>query len=358
MRGTAARQATMLTAVTPDALVPQGHPIRQIKPMVEAALKKLSPVFEQMYAEIGRPSIPPEHLLKGCLLIALFSVRSERQFCERLQYDLLFKWFLDLNILDPAFDHSVFSKNKERLLEHDAARQFFTAIVAEARQRKLLSEEHFTVDGTLLEAWASMKSIRPKDGGRNPPGNSGRNPDVDFRGEQRTNDSHASTTDPKALLARKGPGREAKLCFAGHVLMENRNGLVVDVEITQATGTAERDTALDMLQAVPGSRHLTVGADKGYDTKDFVRECRDMDITPRVARKQHSGIDARTSRHEGYRISQRIRKRVEEIFGWVKTVAGGRKLRYRGVEKNQLWAEVTMAGYNLVRMAKLTQVPV
>jgi transposase len=358
MRGTAVHQATMLTAVTPDALVPQGHPIRQIKPMVEAALAKLSPVFDQMYAEIGRPSIPPEHLLKGCLLIALFSVRSERQFCERLQYDLLFKWFLDLNILDPAFDHSVFSKNKDRLLEHAVAREFFVAIVDEARQRKLLSEEHFTVDGTLLEAWASMKSIRPKDGERNPPGNGGRNPDVDFRGEQRTNDTHASTTDPEARLARKGPGREAKLCFAGHVLMENRNGLVVDVEITQATGTAERDTALDMLQAVPGSRHLTVGADKGYDTRDFVRECRDMDITPHIARKQHSAIDARTTRHEGYRISQRIRKRVEEIFGWVKTVAGGRKLRYRGVEKNQLWAEVTMAGYNLVRMAKLTQAPV
>jgi transposase len=326
--------------------------------MVDAALAKLSPVFDQMYAEIGRPSIPPEHLLKGCLLIALFSVRGERQFCERLQYDLLFKWFLDLNILDPAFDHSVFSKNKDRLLEHEVARGFFVAIVDEARRRHLLSEEHFTVDGTLLEAWASMKSIRPKDGGQSPPGDGGRNPDVDFRGEQRTNDTHASTTDPKALLARKGPGREARLCFAGHVLMENRNGLVVDVEITQATGTAERDTALGLLQAVPGSRHLTVGADKGYDTADFVWECRDMDITPHVAQKQYSAIDARTTRHEGYRISQRIRKRVEEIFGWVKTVAGGRKLRYHGVEKNQLWAEMTMAGYNLVRMAKLTQAPV
>lgn len=358
MRGTAARQATMLTAVTPDALVPQGHPIRKIKPMVEAALAKLSPVFDQMYADTGRPSIPPEHLLKGCLLIALFSVRGERQFCERLQYDLLFKWFLDLNILDPAFDHSVFSKNKDRLLEHQVAREFFAAIVDEARQRKLLSEEHFTVDGTLLEAWASMKSFRPKDGVQNTPGDGGRNPNVDFRGEQRINATHASTTDPEALLARKGPGREAKLCFAGHVLMDNRNGLVVDVQITQATGTAERDTALDMLQAVPGSRHLTVGADKGYDTKDFVRECRDMDITPHVARKQHSAIDARTTRHEGYQVSQRIRKRVEEIFGWVKTVAGGRDLRYCGVKRNQLWAEVTLAGYNLVRLAKLAQAPV
>ncbi|MFH1560510.1 MAG: IS5 family transposase [Chloroflexota bacterium] len=358
MCGTAARQAMMLTAVTPDALVPQSHPIRQIKPMVDAALAKLSPVFNQMYAEGGRPSIPPEHLLKGCLLIALFSVRSERQFCERLQYDLLFKWFLDLNILDPAFEHSVFSKNKDRLLEHEVVREFFVAIVDEARQRKLLLEEHFTVDGTLLEAWASMKSIRAKDGGQDTPGDGGCNPDVDFRGEQRTNATHASTTDPEALLARNGPGREAKLCFAGHVLMDNRQGLVVDVQITQATGTAERDTALDMLQAVPGSCHLTVGADKGYDTKDFVRECRDMDITPHVAQKQHSAIDVRTTRHEGYRISQRIRKRVKEIFGWVKTVAGGRKLRYCGVERNQLWAEVTLAGYNLVRLAKLTQAPV
>ncbi|MBI2856925.1 MAG: IS5 family transposase [Chloroflexi bacterium] len=358
MRGTADRQATMLTAVTPDALVPQGHPIRQIKPMVEAALAKLSPTFDRMYADDGRPSIPPEHLLKGCLLIALFSVRSERQFCERLQYDLLFKWFLDLNILDPAFDHSVFSKNKDRLLEHDVAREFFAAVVDEARRRHLLTEEHFTVDGTLLEAWASMKSFRPKDSGQNTPGDAGRNPEVDFRGEHRTNETHASTTDTEARLARKGAGREARLSFAGHVLMENRNGLVVDVQITRATGTAERDTALDMLQAVPGSRHLTVGADKGYDTADFVWECRDMDITPHVARKKHSAIDGRTARHEGYRISQRIRKRVEEIFGWVKTVGGGRKLRYRGVERNQLWAEVTLAGYNLVRIAKLTLVPV
>ena len=223
---------------------------------------------------------------KGCLLIALFSVRGERQFCERLQYDLLFKWFLDLNIMDPAFDHSVFSKNKERLLEHAVAREFFTEIVEEARRRRLLSEEHFTVDGTLLEAWASMKSVRPKDEGQDPPATpDGRNREVDFRGEHPTNDTHASTTDPEALLARKGPGREARLSFGGHVLMENHHGLVVDEQITRATGTAERDTALDMLQAVPGGRRLTVGADKGYDTKDFVWECRDMGITPHVAQK-------------------------------------------------------------------------
>ncbi len=233
-----------------------------------------------------------------------------------------------------------------------------TGIVEEARQRHLLSEEHFTVDGTLLEAWASMKSFRPKDGRQDPPADGGRKPDVDFRGEHRINGTHALTTDPEAVLAQKGPGREAKLCFAGHVLMENRHGLVVDVQITQATGTADQDTALDLLQAVPGSRHLTVGADKGYDTADFVRECRDMDITPDVAHKQRSAIDGRTTRHQGCRRSQRIRKRVEEMFGWLKTVAGGRKLRYHGVEKNQLWAEVALAGYNFVRMAKLAQAPV
>jgi len=358
MRGLAARQATMLTAVTPDVLVPKGHPIRQIKPIVEAALARLSPIFDRMYAESGRPSIPPEHLLKGCLLIALFSVRSERQFCERLQYDLLFKWFLDLNIMDPAFDHSVFAKNKERLLGHAVAREFFSAIVEEARRRQLLSEEHFTVDGTLLEAWASMKSFRPKDERGDPPGEAGRNPAVDFRGERRRNVTHASTTDPEARLARKGQGREARLAFAGHVLMENRQGLVVDVQVTAASGTAERDTALDMLQALPGSQHRTVGADKGYDTADFVWECRDLGITPHVAQRPRSAIDARTTHHEGYRLSQRIRKRVEEIFGWLKTVAGGRKLRYRGVARNQLWAEMALAGYNLVRLAKLTLAPV
>jgi transposase len=357
MRGSAEQQAIMLTAITPDALVPPGHPIRQIKPIVEAALAKLSPTFDRMYAESGRPSIPPEHLLKACLLIALFSVRSERQFCERLQYDLLFKWFLDLNIMDPAFDHSVFAKNKERLLGHAVAREFFAAIVEEARRRHLLSEEHFTVDGTLLESWASMKSFRPKDGRGDPPDGAGRNPAVDFRGQRRVNATHASTTDAEARLARKGPGQEARLCFAGHVLMENRQGLVVDVQVTQARGTAERDAALDMLQALPGSQHRTVGADKGYDTEDFVWECRDLGFTPHVAQRLRSAIDARTSRHEGYQLSQRVRKRVEEIFGWLKTVAGGRKLRYRGVARNQLWAELALAGYNLVRLAKLVQAP-
>ena len=356
MRGKAARQATMLTAVTPDALVPQHHPIRCIKPMVDQALVELSPTFDRMYAANGRASIPPEHLLKACLLMALFTVRSERQFCERLEYDLLFKWFLGLNIMDHGFDHSVFAKNRQRLLDADVAREFLLEIVAQARKQRLLSEEHFSVDGTLLEAWASMKSFRPKD--EDPPSGEGggRNPEVDFQGERRTNETHGSTTDPDARLARKGKGKEAKLCFGAHVLMDNREGLVVDVRLTPADGTSERDAALEMLEAVPGARRITVGADRGYDTRGFVRECRRYRITPHVARKQRSAIDRRTTRHEGYGSSQRVRKRIEEVFGWMKTVGGGRKLRYCGVARNRFWMEMATASYNLVRLAKLAPV--
>jgi transposase len=354
MRGKADTQVTMLTLITADQLVPGDHPIRQIKPIVDKALVELSPTFNRMYSETGRPSIPPEHLLKACLLIALYSVRSERQFCERLHYDLLFKWFLDLNIIDPAFDASTFSKNKERLLENEVARKFLVVVLEEARQRKLLSEDHFTVDGTLLEAWASLKSFSPKDG-NDAHATDEKNPSIDFHGEKRTNDTHQSTTDPQALLAKKGHGKEAKLCFTGHVLMENRNGMVVDVTFTQATGTAEREAALDMLEGVHGSRRLTLGADKGYDTQDFITMCRHMNVTPHVARRKTSKLDGRTTRHSGYQTSQRIRKRVEEIFGWVKTVGGGRKLRYRGMERNRLWWELTAAAYNLLRMAKLAR---
>jgi hypothetical protein len=259
-----------------------------------------------------------------------------------LHYDLLFKWFLDLNIIDPAFDASTFSKNKERLLENEVARKFLVVVLEEARQRKLLSEDHFTVDGTLLEAWASLKSFSPKDGNDGPDAEE-KNPSIDFHGQKRTNDTHQSTTDPEALLAKKGHGKEAKLCFTGHVLMENRNGMVVDVTFTQATGTAEREAALDMLEGVPGSRRVTLGADKGYDTQDFITMCRHMNVTPHVARRKSSKLDGR------------IRKRVEEIFGWVKTVGGGRKLRYRGMERNRLWWELTAAAYNLLRMAKLAR---
>jgi len=278
--------------------------------------------------------------------MALYTIRSERQFCERLQYDLLFKWFLDLNIMDPAFDPSTFSKNKTRLLDQE--------VLAEAQRRNLLSDEHFTVDGTLLESWASLKSFRPKDG-REPKGG-GRNPEVDFRGEQRKNDSHASTTDPEARLARKGP----KLCFAGHVLMENRNGLAVGVLVTEATGRAERQAAVNLLSRLRGSGRITLGGDKNYDTGGFVAKCREMKVTPHVAQNtkgRASAIDGRTTRHPGYAISQRVRKRVEEIFGWTKTVGGGRKLRYIGVARNQMWADLTVAAYNLVRMTKLAPNP-
>jgi transposase len=352
MRGQQENQIVMLSSLTPDQLVPQDHPIRKIKPIVDQALNELSPIFNRMYAEIGRPSIPPEHLLKACLLIALYFIRSERQFCERLRYDLLFKWFLDLNIMDEPFNYSVFSKNKSRLLEHQVARELLGKVIQEARRCHLLSEDHFTVDGTLLEAWASLKSFHPKDYGK-PPGGGEKNPSVDFHGQQRTNDTHESTTDGEARLARKGSGKEAKLCFAGHVLMENRNGLVVDVTLTQATGTAEREAALTMLSDVPSNRRITLGADKNYDTEDFIRVCRDWNVTPHVACRQSTILDRRTTRHTGYQVSQRIRKRVEEIFGWIKTVGEGRKLRYKGIVRNQLWIELTVAAYNLVRMAKL-----
>jgi transposase len=269
MRGDSTQQAIVFSALTPDQLVPQDHPIRRIKPIVDRVLRELWPVFRTMYAPVGRPSIPPEHLLKASLLIALFSVRSERQFCERLQYDLLFKWFLDLNIGDRAFDASTFSKNRQRLLAHDVARQFFLAVRAEADRSGLLSDDHFSVDGTLLEAWASQKSYRPRDEHDPPASGGGRNAGVDFHGERRRRDTHVSRTDPQALLYRKGRGQPAKLCFLGHVLTENRHGLVVDVELTTATGSAEREAAQRMLRRSTTGR-ATVAADRGYDTRDFV----------------------------------------------------------------------------------------
>ena len=276
---------------------PQRHPIRHIKPMVARALAQLSPTFDRMYAQNGRASIPPEHLLKVGLLMALFSVRSERQFCERLEYDRSFKWSLDLNIMDHSFDHSVFSKNKQRLLDADVAREFLLEIVEQAREQRLLSEEHFSVDGTLLEAWASVNSFRPKD--KDPPsGDVGHNREVDFHGERRSNETYRSTTDPHARLAKKGKGKEARLCFGTHVLMDNREGLVVDVRLTPAAGGWERDAALEMLASAPGQRRITVGADRGYDTRGFVKECRKMKVTPHVAQKQRSAIDGCTTRHD------------------------------------------------------------
>ena len=356
MRGDQTQQATMLTAITPDAKVPQDHPIRAIKPIVDGALRELSPLFNAMYAKVGRPSIPPEHLLKAQLLMAFFTVPSARRFCEQLEYNLLFKWFLDLNVDDPAFDASTFSKNQERLLQHDVARQFLAAVTAEAQRRQLLSSDHFTVDGTLLQAWASLKSVRPRDDDSPPPARGGRNRAVDFRGQHRSNQTHVSQTDPEARLARKGDGQETRLAFAGHVLMENRNGLVTDVVVTQVHGHAEREAALHMLDRRETGGRITLGADKGYDTEDFVAACRAREVTPHVAQhttNRRSRIDRRVTRHPGYAISQRVRKRVEEIFGWIKTVGGGRKLRYIGVARNQLWATLAATAYNLVRMAHI-----
>ena len=359
MRGDAERQADIMLALTPDDFVPAEHPIRRIKPIVDAALQRLSPLFDTMYASGGRPSIPPEHLLKASLLIALFSVRSERQFCERLGYDLLFKWFLDLNVADEPFDASTFSKNRERLLEVDAARAFLAEVVAEARRRRLLSAEHFTVDGTLLEAWASLKSYRPRDD-EDPPAGGGRNPEVDFRGQRRRAETHVSSTDREARLYKKAPGQAAQLSYLGHVLTENRHGLVVDVELTEANGRAEREAALRMVQRSTAGR-ATLGADRGYDTRGFVAGLRALGVTPHVARNERrwgrSAIDGRTTRHRGYAVSQRRRKRVEEVFGWMKTVGGGRKLRYAGTARNRLWLEFAAAAYNLVRMAKLDLAP-
>lgn len=358
MRGREDEQGEILLGITPDALVPKDHPIRKVREITDRALKEMSPVLSTMYSAIGRRSVAPERLLKASILMALYSIRSERQFCERLQYDLLFKWFLNMNIATPAFDHASFSKNRERLIKHHIAEHFFAAVVEEATKAKLTSDDHFTVDGTLLQAWASLKSVKPRDDDQSPPSAGGKNADVDFHGQRRTNDTHRSTTDPEARIARKGRGQEARLCFGGHVLMENRNGLVLDVLVTQASGTAERDATLVMLDRRKGARkRVTLGADKGYDTRAFIQELRQRGVTPHIAQhttKRRSAIDGRTTHHEGYRLSQRVRKRVEEIFGWMKTVAGGRKLRYIGTTKNQLWATLTAATYNLVRMANLS----
>jgi len=360
MRGDVDRQEMMLSLVTPSKRVPKDHPIRRIKEIADRELERLSPVFDGMYSNRGCYSLPPETLLKSYLLIALYSVRSERQFCERLNYDLLFRFFLDMGIAEEAFDASTFAKNKERLINSDVARLFFEGVIAQAKGARLITTEHFTVDGTLIEAWASIKSFRrkgekPQD---RPPSDDPGNPTVNFHGERRSNRTHVSTTDPEALLARKGRSKEAKLSFSGHVLMENRNGLCVDISIAQATGTAEREEGLRLLGRAQdrGLRPRTVGADRAYDNEAFVTVLQGAGITPHVAQNtsnRRSRIDRRTTRHAGYAISQRYRKKVEEIFGWMKTVGGLRRTRYRGVERTGLWAYFVAAAYNLVRMTKL-----
>ena len=359
MRGRHDPQVTMLAFIDLETRVPPDHPLRIIKKLADQALKALSPDLERMYATVGRPSIPPERLVKSSLLIALYSVRSERAFCEQLDYNLLFRWFLGMNPVEPSFDPTTFTKNRERLLQHRVGQTLFDEVVLEADRQGLLSDEHFTVDGTLIEAAASLKSFKPKEGDSPKttdldPGN----PSVDFHGERRSNATHQSTTDPEARLLRKGKGKEAKLVFMAHALMENRNGMLVDFQTTQATGTAEWDTVPVLVDQAKkrGFHPKTMGGDKGYDTGGCVADLRRRGVTPHVAQNtkgRSSTIDGRTTRHAGYAISQRIRKRVEEIFGWMKTVGGFRRTRYRGLDRIGLAGYLVATAYNLVRMVKL-----
>ena len=359
MRGTPDRQLSMLSSLSTEDLIPADHPIRRIREVVDQVLAEMDSMFEAMYSTQGRPSVPPEALLKSTVLTAMSSMRSERAFCERLNYDMLFKWFLDLPIDAPSFDASTFSKNRQRLLDQNIADEFFAAVVRQAKLRPYMSSDHFSVDGTLLEAWASHKSFKPKnpDTDSGVGGPKGRNTEVGWHGQKRSNDTHESTTDPEAMLYRNPNNTAANLCYAGHLLIEHRNGLIVDADLTKATGYAERDCAKDMLGRLPKSkRRRTVAGDKNYDTKAFVADVRAAGFTPHVAQNttnRRSAIDGRTTRHSGYEVSQRIRKRVEEPFGWVKTVGAGRKLRYVGQDKNRAWFKMTTAVYNLIRITAL-----
>ena len=360
MRGTDTQQSGMFSYLSPEERVPERHPLRAIRRMTDEVLQGLSAKFNELYSASGRPSIAPEKLLRALLLQILYTVRSERLLMEQLQYNLLFRWFVGLNMDEPVWVATVFTKNRDRLLEGEIASLFFARVVAQARAADLLSDEHFSVDGTLIEAWASQKSFQRKDQSEKPPPDDAGNPTVDFHGERRSNETHESTTD--ARLARKSGGHESKLAYCGNVLIENRNGLVVDAELLQANGTAERDAALLMAERIEGGKRVTVAADKGYDTKEFVREIRGMNVTPHVAqnnkRRGGSAIDGRTTRHAGYKVSQVKRKRIEEVFGWLKTVGMLRKTRHRGVHKVGWVFTFAAAAYNLVRMRNLVYTPV
>ena len=357
MRGSDHRSGSLFSYVDLEARVRADHPMRPIRMIVNEALATLHADFEAIYADgVGRPSIPPERLLRALLLQAFYGIRSERQIMERLEFDLLFRWFVGLGIDDAAWDQTTFGKNRDRLLAGDVAHKFLAAVLAHPKVKRLLSTEHFSVDGTMIEAWASMKSVRPKDGSGEPPA-PGRNGEADFHGERRTNDTHQSTTDPDARLYRKGAGREAKLGFIGHALMENRNGLVVDACLTRADGHAERVAALHMIEPrADRPCRITLGADKGYDVEDFVNELRSANVAPHVAAKaKNSAIDGRTTRHAGYRSSQVIRKRIEEVFGWAKAAAGLRKTRHRGLGRVGWQFTFTLAAFNLIRLPKLLE---
>jgi transposase len=350
----------MFSYISAEQRVPENHPLRPLRKMVDEALAEMSPRFTRLYAKRGRPSIPPEKLLRALLLQVFYTIRSERALMEQLDYNLLYRWFVGLNMDDAMWDVTVFTKNRERLLKGNIAQVFFHQVVEQARAQDLLSDEHFTVDGTLIEAWAGQKSFQRKDAPPPPPEDGGSNPTVNFHGEKRSNQTHQSTSDPEAMLYKKSRGSESKLSYLGHVLMENRNGLVVDTRLTRATGTAERDAALEMAARIPGgTRRVTLGGDKNYDTRDFVDKLREAAVTPHVAQNQHerrnSAIDQRTTQHPGYAISQRKRKRVEEIFGWIKTIGGLRKTKHRGKDRVGWMFTFAAAAYNLVRMRNLAQ---
>jgi transposase len=360
MRGSDEGNGSLFSYVDLEHRVRPDHPLRVIREIANASLKALSEDFAALYSPIGRESIPPERLVRALLLQAFYSIRSERQLVERIEYDLLFRWFVGLGIDEVVWDATTFTKNRDRLLAGDVATKFLSAVVSQSRVKRLLSSEHFSVDGTLIEAWASPKSFKPRDGSGEPPG-PGRNGERDFRGERRTNDTHASTTDPDARLSRKGRGKEAKLSFMGHALMENRNGLIVGAVATRASGHAERLAALALIEPHAQRPHpITLGGDKNYDTNDFVMELRERAVTPHVAQNdtnRRSAIDGRTTRHPGYAVSIRIRKRIEEAFGWAKTVAGLRKMRHRGLPKVDWQFTLAMTAYNLIRLPKLLADP-
>ncbi|OGI45648.1 MAG: transposase [Candidatus Muproteobacteria bacterium RBG_16_65_34] len=351
MRGADISQNALFVTATVENFVPLDHPLRALRNLIDEALKDLDGLFESIYAEAGRKSIPPERLVRALLLQVLYTIRSERQLVEQVRYNMLYRWFVGLTMDEAVWSHSTFSKNRDRLLAHDVVGELFETVVEMARTRGLLSEEHFSVDGTLIQAWASQKSFRPKDEG---PGGTGRNEERDFRGEERKNDTHHSVTDPDARLYRKSQGTGAILCYQGHSVMENRHGLIAQAKVSHASGTAERDTALALLRALPGKRRKTVGGDKGYDVESFVRGCRDERITVHVAaKKKGSAIDRRTQRHAGYAVSQKIRKRIEEAFGWNKSIGTLRQVKQRGLARVDALFQFGMLSWNLVRMRNI-----
>jgi transposase len=354
MRGADITQETLFSYRTLEERIPKDHALRKLRKVVDVLLIAMDEELDALYRRTGRASIPPERLLRASLLQVLFTIRSERQLVQHIDFNLLYRWFVGLAMDDGVWDHSTFSANRDRLLNETIARAFFEQVLLLAEWQELLSDEHFTVDGTLIQAWASMKSFVKKDGSSPPPEEGGRNPTVDFKGEKRCNETHASTTDPDARLYKKSDGDKAQLCFIGHALMENRNGLVVDVEVTHATGTAEREAAKAMARRTIRKPGATLGGDKNYDVRDFVEALRELKVTPHVAQKaKGSAIDGRTTRHAGYRTSLKIRKRVEEIFGWSKTVGGLRQTRLRGLAKVTAQTVFTFAAYNLTRLGSL-----